>query len=198
MIFFLNGQRVNTPDKMLFKLEYKQTQGLQGITQGSKNLAQDLEGNSKTWSSPPSSSSRSRHSGNGCDGAYGEQATWRRSTRENRRPEQSRSRVAALLPLGPVPWWATTAINRRRGAPRTRPPLAPEDSVKLHALANATKSPNWWKRLVQSTYILQHPHSRVTGERESQHVDIKGGDSNFTINYKNQDLNLRPWALIPC
>jgi hypothetical protein len=38
--------------------------------------------------------------------------------------------------------------------------------VKLHALANATKSPNWWKGLVQSTYTLQHPHSRVTGEEK--------------------------------
>jgi hypothetical protein len=28
--------------------------------------------------------------------------------------------------------------------------------VKLHALANATKSPNWWKGLVESTYTLQH------------------------------------------
>jgi hypothetical protein len=42
-------------------------------------------------------------------------------------------------------------------------------TVKLHALANATKSPNWWKWLVQSTYTLQHPHSRVT-EKTSQHV----------------------------
>jgi hypothetical protein len=38
------------------------------------------------------------------------------------------------------------------------------ESVKLHALANATKSLNLWKGLVQSTYILQHPHSRVTNQ----------------------------------
>jgi hypothetical protein len=31
---------------------------------------------------------------------------------------------------------------------------------------NATKSPNWWKGLVQSTYTLQHPNSRVTGEEK--------------------------------
>jgi hypothetical protein len=39
-------------------------------------------------------------------------------------------------------------------------------SVKLHALANATKSSNLWKELVQSTYTLQHSHSRVTGEEK--------------------------------
>jgi hypothetical protein len=41
--------------------------------------------------------------------------------------------------------------------------------VKLYALANAIKSPSWWKGLVQSTCTLQHPHSRVT-ERTSQYV----------------------------
>jgi hypothetical protein len=34
--------------------------------------------------------------------------------------------------------------------------------------------------------------------RESQHMDTKGGNNNFTINYENQDSNSRPWALIPC
>jgi hypothetical protein len=62
--------------------------------------------------------------------------------------------------------------------------------VKLHALANTTKSPNWWKGLVQSTYTLQHPHSRVTGEEKV--------NTWTQINCENQDLNTRPWALIPC
>jgi hypothetical protein len=38
--------------------------------------------------------------------------------------------------------------------------------VKLHALANTTKSPNWWKGLVQSTYTLQHHrHHSFTSQR---------------------------------
>jgi hypothetical protein len=36
------------------------------------------------------------------------------------------------------------------------------------------------------------------GRRESQHMDTKGDDNNFIINCENQDLNTRPWALIPC
>jgi hypothetical protein len=42
------------------------------------------------------------------------------------------------------------------------------------------------------------PPLTCEGRRESQHVDTKGGDSNFTINCENQDLNTRPWAVIPC
>jgi hypothetical protein len=81
--------------------------------------------------------------------------------------------------------------------------------VKLHALANATKSPNWWKGLVQSTYTLQHPHSRVTGEEKvntwtqigEEKVNMwtqRGATAIFIINCENQDSNSRPWALIPC
>jgi hypothetical protein len=42
------------------------------------------------------------------------------------------------------------------------------------------------------------PPLTCDGRRESQHVDTKEGDNNFTINCENQDLNTRPWALIPC
>jgi hypothetical protein len=42
------------------------------------------------------------------------------------------------------------------------------------------------------------PPLTCDGRRESQHVDAKGGNNNFTINCKNQDLNTRPWDLIPC
>jgi hypothetical protein len=42
------------------------------------------------------------------------------------------------------------------------------------------------------------PPLTCDGRRESQHVDTKEGNSNFTINCENQDSNLRPWALIPC
>jgi hypothetical protein len=42
------------------------------------------------------------------------------------------------------------------------------------------------------------PPLTCDGRRESQHMDTKGGDSNFTINCENQDLNTRSLALIPC
>jgi hypothetical protein len=42
------------------------------------------------------------------------------------------------------------------------------------------------------------PPLTCDGRRESQHMDTKGGDNNFTINCENQDSNSRPWALIPC
>jgi hypothetical protein len=86
-------------------------------------------------------------------------------------------------------------------------------SVKLHALANATKSLNSWKgqaiHLYTSTPPLtcderresqhvdtdrrrENQHVDTNGRRKSQHVDTKGGNSNFTINCKNQDSNSRP------
>jgi hypothetical protein len=40
------------------------------------------------------------------------------------------------------------------------------------------------------------PPLTCDGRRESQHVDTKGGNSNFTINCENQDSNSRPW--VPC
>jgi hypothetical protein len=80
--------------------------------------------------------------------------------------------------------------------------------VKLHALANATNSPNWWKELGTIHLYTSTPpltcdgrresqHVDTDGKRENQHVDTKGGNSNFIINCENQDSNSRPWALIP-
>jgi hypothetical protein len=91
-------------------------------------------------------------------------------------------------------------------------------TVKLHALANATKSPMEMAstiHLYTSTPPLtcdgrresQHvdtdrrresQHMDTNGRRESQHMDTKGGNNNFTINCENQNSNSRPWALIPC
>jgi hypothetical protein len=76
------------------------------------------------------------------------------------------------------------------------------------------------ERARQSTYTLQHPHSRVTGEEKvntwtqtgeekintwtqtgEEKVNMwtqRGATTIFTINCENQDSNSRPWALIPC
>jgi hypothetical protein len=63
LILFL----VNSPDKMLLlKLEYKQIQRDTGNYIGVQKIStEDPERNLKTQSSPSSSSSRSRHSGDG-------------------------------------------------------------------------------------------------------------------------------------
>jgi hypothetical protein len=74
--------------------------------------------------------------------------------------------------------------------------LATHDQiVELHALANATKIPIWWKRL-GNTFILQHPPSRVASS--GLNVDQKwDAISLFNIapaESWSQDL----LALIPC
>jgi hypothetical protein len=44
--------------------------------------------------------------------------------------------------------------------------------VKVHALATWTKSPNWWKGLVQSTYTLQ----QYIGQSDSKVVEFENLD----------------------
>jgi hypothetical protein len=70
--------------------------------------------------------------------------------------------------------------------------------VKLYTLANATKKSELMKRASTIHLYTSAPPLTCDGRRESQHVDTKGGNSNFTINCENQDSNSRPWALIPC
>jgi hypothetical protein len=86
--------------------------------------------------------------------------------------------------------------------------------VKLHALANATKIPNWWKGLGNSLIHINTPTHvwRIKGEEQlrlgrepakkrsgrtggdghgkSQHVDTKGGNSNFYNKLRKPGLKL--------
>jgi hypothetical protein len=45
--------------------------------------------------------------------------------------------------------------------------------VKLHVLANTTKSLNWWKGLIQSTYTLQYLHSSCDRKDKSTLAKIE-------------------------
>jgi hypothetical protein len=68
--------------------------------------------------------------------------------------------------------------------------------------ASCTSQRNQKSELMEmaSTIHLYNSTPPLTcdGRRENQHVDTKGGNNNFIINCENQDLNTRPWALIPC
>jgi hypothetical protein len=74
--------------------------------------------------------------------------------------------------------------------------------VKLYALANATKSLNWWKRASTIHLYISTPpltcdgrresqHVNTDRTRESQHVDTKGGNSNFYNKLRKPGLELK-------
>jgi hypothetical protein len=65
--------------------------------------------------------------------------------------------------------------------------------VKVHALATWTKSPNWWKGLVQSTYTLQHPLSRVTGE-EKVNTWTQTGEEKINMWTQTREEKVNTWT----
>jgi hypothetical protein len=72
--------------------------------------------------------------------------------------------------------------------------------IKLHALANATKSPNWWKGLCDSlihfntpTHVWREKTKSTRGQRQEKRKSTrghKGGNSNFYNKLRKPGLKL--------